>query len=132
MVFKCSRILERSIIEQKSRALRHERSSVGARPSSAAPVEQNHLDQIYARAPTKRARVLGPWSCPTGAAEDDRAPTEELSCVRDRASVRWVEYRCKSFLSINNSCGTLHALFQVRRFGPGNFRPFPPTDNSKR
>ena len=35
------------------------------------------------RAPTEELScVKGWWFCSTGAAEDDRAPTEELPCVR--------------------------------------------------
>jgi hypothetical protein len=118
MVFKCSRILERSIVEQKHVALKHERSSVGARPSSAAPVEQypggsqteqspNLTDAELllvgaaedGRAPTEeRSYVWDDDFCSTGAAEDGRAPTEERSCVREVTSVRCVGVSMQKFL----------------------------------
>ena len=69
----------RAPAEQKSQPLTHESSSVGARPSSAASVEQNPQMGLSLPLNGVRKRV-GPIS--TGAAEDGRAPTEELSCVR--------------------------------------------------
>src|SRR6476659_2671759 len=76
----------------------HETSSVGARPSSAAPVEQKpqtpNTRTLFCRsaavlgrprrseAPTPNIRTHLPGYCSKGASEDGRAPTEELSCVR--------------------------------------------------
>jgi hypothetical protein len=68
--------------EQKVPSPTHESSSVGPRPSSAAPVEQKHLDWIHV------SSSAGPRPHYSGAAEDGRGPAEELSCVGDGTSVR--------------------------------------------
>ena len=79
----------RAPAEQKSQPLTHESSSVGARPSSAAPVEQKSSflstgdEQWVAQFTTRAKRASGTLGfCSTGAAEDGRAPTEERSCVK--------------------------------------------------
>jgi len=74
--------------EQKLAAATHETSSVGARPSSAAPAEQKHFHVAAARSSVVRSKLclrsfvffLLSGFCWTGAAEDGRAPTEELVC----------------------------------------------------
>jgi hypothetical protein len=70
-------------VEQKSPSLTHESSSVGARPSSAAPVEQ------YPGGLQTEQSQLNPCELSVGrGAEDGRAPTEEHLCVRGCYSVR--------------------------------------------
>jgi hypothetical protein len=96
-------------VVQEPHPLTHETSSVGARPSSAAPnrIEANKLEESNTfrqflnmqtgltssfcsmgaaedgRAPTEELSCLRGWDfCSTGAAEDGRAPAEELSCLR--------------------------------------------------
>src|SRR6185295_13409343 len=59
MVFKCSKILERCIVEKKSSPLTHERSSVGARPSSAAPIDQKPQPPNTRTLFCRSAAVLG-------------------------------------------------------------------------
>jgi hypothetical protein len=76
-------------VEQRPVHPTHASSSVGARPSPAAPVEQNHLHPHTQALPFAEATVVQPSCyirarcfCSTGAAEDGRAPTEELACRR--------------------------------------------------
>ena len=57
--------------------LTQESSSVGARPSSAAPFNQNHPDQNRDALRQKSAPVLGPGLLIDGSGRDDRAPTED-------------------------------------------------------
>ena len=65
-------------------SLKHERSSVGARPSSAAPVVQNYLEVPRPIPLTCGSELRFNYGVVLldGAAGDGRAPTEELSCVR--------------------------------------------------
>jgi hypothetical protein len=96
------RALSKVTFDQKRDRFIHASSSVGARPSSAAPVEENQHPFTHERsAPSHkspltrkvllsasaagqrlaiRLSLAGFYS--TGAAEDGRGPTEERSCVK--------------------------------------------------
>ena len=81
-------------VQQKFQPVTHVRSSVGARPSSAAPVQQDHLHHVDMRIPffcDSVARVLSSINLSISVVritvlldggEDGRAPTEELSSVK--------------------------------------------------
>jgi hypothetical protein len=126
---------------RKSQTLTHESSSVGARPSSAAPVQQNHLDfttqisalflqfrcsSFFNQSLTLKAAGVQPealsstWFCWTGAAGDDRAPTEERSCVpsRDFCSTgrsRKDAFRQKCLCRRSTNCHLRFSLFVQSR-----------------
>jgi len=80
-------------VDQKSHPLTHESASVGARPSSAA--RRTVPWEIGNGANSQRLNSHA-MTCLGGAAEDGRAPTEELSCLRDVTSVRqrWGRRHC--------------------------------------
>jgi len=71
-------------VEQKSPSLTHESSSVGARPSSAAPVEQYPGGLQTEQFPTQSMRTVC-WKGRRGRKRSDR----RALCVRDDGSDGW-------------------------------------------
>jgi hypothetical protein len=83
--------LRSQISKQKFLDRIHESSSVGARPSPAAPIEFNVSSRRMSQTAVLNMSKLGVFCiwfggvCWMGAAGDGRAPTEELSCIRSES-----------------------------------------------